>query len=52
MLVGIAAIVLGIVALTGIHPVALSLVAFLIVGAAVAGCGSAVSAKMFSFTRR
>jgi hypothetical protein len=45
-------VVLGIVALTGVHPLTLSLVAYLIVGGAVAGCGSAFSARMFSFVRR
>jgi hypothetical protein len=48
VLVGIGAVVLGIVALVGMHPMMLSLIAILAVGASVALSGSAVSGKMFS----
>jgi hypothetical protein len=52
ILVGLAAIILGIVALTGVHALTLSLVAFLAVGAAVAISGLALSAKMIEMVRR
>jgi hypothetical protein len=48
VLVGLGAITLGIIALTGIHPLTLSLVPYLAVGAAVGLSGSAVGGKMFS----
>jgi hypothetical protein len=43
VLIGLAAIVLGIVALVGVHPLIQSLVAFLAIGAAVAISGLALS---------
>jgi hypothetical protein len=47
-LVGLAGIVLGIIALVGIHPRPLTLVAFLCLGASVLLSGTAVSSKMLS----
>jgi hypothetical protein len=52
VLVGLAAVVLGIVALTGLYPLTLSLVAFLAVGGAVTISGLALSAKMLEMVRR
>jgi hypothetical protein len=52
ILVGLAAIILGIVALGGIYPLTLSLIAFLAVGAAVAISGLALSTKMLEMMRR
>jgi hypothetical protein len=52
VLVGIAAIVLGIIALVGIDPVLVTLVALLVVGASVLFSGTAVSSRMASVMRR
>jgi hypothetical protein len=52
ILVGLAAIILGIVALGGIYPLTLSLIAFLAVGAAVAISGLALSTKLLEMMRR
>ncbi len=52
MLVGIAAVVLGIIALVGIDPVLVTLVALLVVGASVLFSGTAVSSRMASVMRR
>jgi hypothetical protein len=52
VLVGLAAIVLGILGLVGLVPLTLSLVAFLCVGAAVMFAGSAVTAKMMAVMPR
>lgn len=52
ILVGIAAIVLGILALFGIAPLMLSLVALLVVGASVLLSGSAVGGRVMSFLSR
>jgi hypothetical protein len=49
LLVGLAAIVLGILALTNVVPITLTLIAFLCLGAAVVMNGTAVSSKMLSF---
>lgn len=51
-LVGIGAIVLGILALVGFEPVLLTLVALLVLGAAVLMTGTAVSTRMASVLRR
>lgn len=51
-LVGIGAIVLGILALVGLDPVILTLVALLVLGAAVLMTGTAVSTRMASVLRR
>ncbi len=48
VLVGVAAVVMGIVGVCGVYPVTLSLVAFLVLGAGVLFTGSAVSAKLLS----
>jgi hypothetical protein len=47
-LIGLAAIVLGIIGLVGLYPLTLSLVAFLCLGASVLLSGAAVSTKMLS----
>lgn len=52
MLAGVAATVLGIVALAGTSPLDLTMVAFLITGCAVAFSGAAVSGKMFAMLSR
>jgi hypothetical protein len=52
VLVGLSAIILGIVALTDVHPLTLSLVAFLAVGAAVGVSGLALCTKMLEMLRR
>jgi hypothetical protein len=52
VLVGLAAIILGIVALTGVYPLTLSLVAYLAAGAAVTTSGLALSAKMLEMVTR
>ncbi len=52
MLIGIATIVLGILALIGIDPVTLSLVGLLATGASILFSGSAVSSRMLSVLRR
>jgi hypothetical protein len=51
-LVGLAAIVLGIIALVGSYPLSLTLVAFLCVGAAILLSGAAVGTKMISLVHR
>jgi hypothetical protein len=51
ILVGLAAIILGIIALTGVHALTLSLVAFLAVGAVVAISGLALSSKLLEMVR-
>jgi hypothetical protein len=48
----LAAIILGIVALTGVYPLTLSLIAYLAVGAAETISGLALSAKMLEMVRR
>ena len=52
VLVGIASIVLGIIALVGIDPVLVTLVALLVLGASVLFSGTAVSTRMASVLRR
>ena len=52
MLIGIAAIVLGILALIGIDPLTLSLVGLLATGASILFSGSAVSSRMLNVLRR
>ncbi len=52
MLVGVGAIVLGIIALVGVDPVVITLVALLVVGASVLLSGAAVSSRMASVMRR
>ncbi len=52
VLVGIAAVVLGIIALVGIDPVLVTLVALLVLGASVVFSGTAVSTRMASVLRR
>jgi hypothetical protein len=52
LMVGLAAIVLGILALLDIVPVTLTLVAFLAVGGALVLSGTAVGSKMFGLLRR
>ncbi len=52
VLVGLAAIVLGIIALTGNYALTLTLVAYLIAGAAVTLTGLALSTKMWQLIRR
>lgn len=52
MLIGIAAIVLGILALIGIDPLTLSLVGLLATGASILFSGSAVSSRMLGILRR
>lgn len=52
VLVGISAIVLGILALVGVQPLAITLVALLVVGAAVLFSGAAVSSRVASVMRR
>lgn len=52
MLIGIAAIVLGILALIGIDPLTLSLVGLLAVGASILFSGSAVSSRVLGVLRR
>ncbi len=49
---GIAAVVLGILAVTGIEVVMLNLVGFLTVGAALVLTGGVISARMFTFLSR
>jgi len=51
VLVGIAAVVLGIIALVGIDPVLVTLVALLVLGASVLFSGTAVSSRMASVMR-
>lgn len=51
-MVGIGAIVLGILALIGVDPLLLTLVALLVLGAAVVLSGAAVSSRMASLLRR
>jgi hypothetical protein len=51
-LVGIGAIVLGIIALVGIDPVVVTLVALLVLGAAVLMSGAAISGRMLGAIRR
>jgi hypothetical protein len=46
LLIGVAGVVLGILALTGTQPLTLTLVAFLAVGASLLLSGSAITAKM------
>jgi hypothetical protein len=52
VLLGIAAIVLGIIALVGIDPVVVTLVALLVLGASVLFSGGAVGTRMASIMRR
>ena len=52
MLVGIVAIVLGILALIGVDPLTLSLVGLLAAGASILFSGSAVSARILTLLRR
>lgn len=52
VLLGIASIVLGIIALVGIDPVTVTLVALLVLGASVFFSGTAVSSRMASVMRR
>jgi hypothetical protein len=52
MLIGIAAIVLGILALIGIDPLTLSLVGLLATGASILFSGSAISSRMLGILRR
>ena len=52
VLLGIAAIVLGIIALVGIDPVVVTLVALLVLGASVLFTGTAASGRMASVMRR
>ena len=52
MLIGIAAVVLGILALIGVDPLTLSLVGLLAIGASILFSGSAVSSRMLSILRR
>jgi len=52
LLIGIAAIVLGILALIGIDPLVLSLVGLLATGASILFSGSAVSSRMLGILRR
>lgn len=52
MLVGVAAVVLGILAVTGMNPVALTLTALLILGSALILTGSTLSWTVLSFMRR
>jgi hypothetical protein len=52
VLLGIAAIVLGIIALAGIDPVVVTLVALLVLGASVLFSGSAISSRMASVMHR
>ena len=52
VLLGIAAIVLGIIALVGIDPVVVTLVALLVLGASVLFSGTALSTRMASVMRR
>jgi hypothetical protein len=52
MLVGVGAIVLGIIALVGVDPVVVTLVALLVVGASVLLSGAAVSSRMAAVMRR
>jgi hypothetical protein len=52
MLIGVTAIVLGILALIGIDPLTLSLVGLLAVGASILFSGSAVSSRMLGILRR
>ena len=48
-LIGVAAVVLGILALTGRSPLMLTLIAMLSVGAALLVTGSLVASRLFSF---
>jgi hypothetical protein len=50
-LIGLAAIVLGILALTGVQPTTLTLVGLLIIGIAQLACGLALGARMASRAR-
>jgi hypothetical protein len=52
VLVGLAAVILGIIALTGVYPLTLSLVAYLAVGATLGISGLALSTKMLEMVRR
>jgi hypothetical protein len=52
VLLGIAAIVLGIIALVGIDPVVVTLVALLVLGASVLFSGTAISSRMASVLHR
>jgi hypothetical protein len=52
MLIGIVAIVLGILALIGVDPLTLSLVGLLAVGASILFSGSAVSSRVLPLLRR
>jgi hypothetical protein len=52
VLIGVAAIVLGILALVGIEPVPVTLVALLVLGASVLFSGTAISSRMAGLLRR
>lgn len=52
VLVGVAAIVLGIIALVGMSPLSVSLVGLLALGAAILFSGSAVTSRMLNVLRR
>jgi hypothetical protein len=52
VLTGICAIVLGIIALVGVDPVTLTLVALIVVGGSVLLAGSAITSRMASVMRR
>ncbi len=52
VLVGLAAVILGIIGLAGVHTLVLALVAFLILGVSVALNGSAVGGKMMTLIQR
>jgi hypothetical protein len=52
VLIGIAAIILGILALVGIEPVPVTLVALLVLGASVLFSGTAISSRMASLLHR
>jgi hypothetical protein len=52
VLVGISAIVLGIIALVGVETVAVTLVALLVIGASVLFSGAAISSRVASVMRR
>jgi len=52
VLIGLGAVILGIIALTTVYTLTLSLVAFLIVGAALAICGMALGTRMLRMVSR
>jgi uncharacterized membrane protein HdeD (DUF308 family) len=52
VLIGIAAIVLGIIALVGVEPVPVTLVALLVLGASVLFSGTALSSRMAHLLHR